>query len=47
MKMSIRTKFALGIVFFFLMIAGLLIFSTIELNRLSKKTGNILKENYF
>jgi methyl-accepting chemotaxis protein len=47
MTMSIRTKFTLGIVFFFAIIAALLIFSTIELNMLSKKTGTILKENYF
>jgi NtrC-family two-component system sensor histidine kinase KinB len=46
MKISIRTKFTLGICFFFLIIVGLLIMSSIQLNTLSKKTGAILKENH-
>ena len=46
MKTSIRTKFSLGIVFFFVIIAILFIFSALKLTSLSKKTGAILKENY-
>lgn len=46
MKTSIRTKFTIGIVFFFVIISVLSIFSAIFLNRMSKKTSAILKENY-
>jgi len=46
MKISIRTKFTIGIVFFFVIIAVLSIFSAYYLNRLSKKTSAILKENH-
>lgn len=46
MKPSIRTKFTLGIVFFFVIISVLSIFSAIFLSRLSQKTGAILKENH-
>jgi methyl-accepting chemotaxis protein len=45
MKPSIRTKFSLGIVFFFVIILFLSILSGFYLNRLSKKTSAILKEN--
>lgn len=47
MKKSIRTRFTLGMVFFFIIIAGLSILSAYHLNRLSKKTDAILKENHF
>jgi hypothetical protein len=46
MKTSIRTKFTIGIIFFFVIILVLSIFSAFYLNRLSKKTGAILKENH-
>ncbi len=46
MKLSIRTKFAVGMVFIFLIILVLLGFSAFYLNNLSNKTGAILKENY-
>jgi methyl-accepting chemotaxis protein len=46
MKMSIRTKFALGMVFIFIIIMVLLGFSAFYLNKLSDKTSAILKENY-
>jgi two-component system, NtrC family, sensor histidine kinase KinB len=46
MKTSIRTKFSFGIVFFFVIIAILFVFSTLKLTSLSKKTGAILKENH-
>ncbi len=46
MKVSIRTKFTIGIIFFFVIILVLSIFSDYYLNRLSKKTDAILKENY-
>jgi two-component system, NtrC family, sensor histidine kinase KinB len=46
MKASIRTKFTIGIVFFFVIICVLSIFSAFYLNRLSKKTSAILKENH-
>lgn len=45
MKISIRTKFSLGIVFFFVIISLLSIVSAFYLNNLSKKTSAILKEN--
>lgn len=46
MKLSIRTKFVLGMVFIFLIILVLLGFSSFYLNKLSNKTSAILKENY-
>lgn len=46
MNLSIRTKFALGMVFMFIIILVLLGFSAFYLNKLSNKTGAILKENY-
>jgi two-component system, NtrC family, sensor histidine kinase KinB len=46
MKASIRLKFSLGIVFLFIIIALLSFFSAYFMNRLSNKTGAILKENH-
>jgi hypothetical protein len=46
MKMSIRTKFGLGMFFMFLIILILIGFSAFYLNNLSGKTSAILKENY-
>jgi two-component system, NtrC family, sensor histidine kinase KinB len=46
MKTSIRTKFTIGILFFFVIIAVLSVFSAYYLNKLSKKTAAILKENH-
>jgi len=46
MKLSIRTKFTLGMVFIFIIILVLLGFSAFYLNKLSNKTDAILKENY-
>jgi len=46
MKLSIRTKFAFGMVFIFIIVLVLLVFSGFYLNKLSNKTGAILKENY-
>jgi two-component system, NtrC family, sensor histidine kinase KinB len=46
MKPSIRTKFIIGIVFFFVIISVLSIFSAVYLSRLSKTTALILKENH-
>jgi NtrC-family two-component system sensor histidine kinase KinB len=46
MKLSIRTKFALGMVFMFVIILVLMGFSAFYLNKLSNKTSAILKENY-
>jgi two-component system, NtrC family, sensor histidine kinase KinB len=46
MKASIRTKFSLGIVFLFIIIALLAFFSAYFVNRLSNKTSAILKENH-
>lgn len=46
MKLSIRTKFSLGMVFLFIIILSLLGFSAFSLIRLSKKTGAILIENH-
>jgi methyl-accepting chemotaxis protein len=46
MKLSIRTKFALGMVFIFIIVLVLLVFSGFYLNKLSNKTGAILKENF-
>ena len=45
MKPSIRTKFSLGLVFFFVVILLLSILSAYYLNMLSRKTSAILKEN--
>lgn len=46
MKFSIRTKFALGMMFLFIIILVLLGASAFYLNKLSTKTGAILRENY-
>ena len=46
MKLSIRTKFAWGMVFIFIIIITLLGFSAFYLNKMSNKTSAILKENY-
>lgn len=46
MKNSIRTKISIGLTFLFLIILVLSVFSAYYLNRLSKKTDAILKENY-
>lgn len=46
MKRSIRTRFTLGMIFLFLIILVLSVFSGLYLNRLSAKTSAILKENY-
>jgi two-component system, NtrC family, sensor histidine kinase KinB len=46
MKASIRLKFSVGIIFLFIIIALLSFFSAYFLNRLSNKTGAILKENH-
>jgi NtrC-family two-component system sensor histidine kinase KinB len=46
MKLSIRTKFAVGMLFIFVIILVLLGFSAFYLNKMSNKTSAILKENY-
>jgi len=46
MKHSIRTRFTLGMIFLFLIILILSVFSGYYMNTMSKKTGAILKENY-
>ena len=46
MKTSIRTKFTLGMIFLFIIILVLSVFSGYFLNKLSTKTSAILKENY-
>jgi NtrC-family two-component system sensor histidine kinase KinB len=46
MKHSIRTRFASGMIFLFLIILVLAVFSGYYLNKLSDKTSAILKENY-
>jgi NtrC-family two-component system sensor histidine kinase KinB len=46
MKISIRTRFTIGMIFLFIIILVLSVFSGYYLNKLSKKTGAILKENY-
>jgi methyl-accepting chemotaxis protein len=46
MKTSIRTKFTIGILFFFVIISVLSIFSAVFLNRLSEKTSAIFKDNH-
>jgi NtrC-family two-component system sensor histidine kinase KinB len=45
MKFSIRSKFSVGMVFLIIILA-LSIFSAYYMNKLSKETGAILKENY-
>ena len=46
MKHSIRTRFILGMIFLFIIILVLSVFSGYYLNKLSNKTSAILKENY-
>lgn len=46
MKHSIRTRFTSGMIFLFLIILVLSVFSGYYLNKLSNKTSAILKENY-
>jgi len=46
MKVSIRTKFSIGILFFFVIIAVITGFSAYFLNKLSDKTSLIMKENH-
>jgi len=46
MRHSIRTRFTLGMIFLFVIISILSIFSGYYLNKLSDKTSAILKENY-
>ncbi|HEY5470890.1 MAG TPA: MCP four helix bundle domain-containing protein [Bacteroidales bacterium] len=46
MKLSIRTKFTLGMSFLFIIILVLSVFSGFYINKLSKKTSAILKENF-
>ena len=46
MKVSIRTKFSIGILFFFVIILVISVFSAFYLNKMSKKTSAILKENH-
>lgn len=46
MKPSIRTKFIIGILFFFVIITVLSVFSAYYLNKLSTKTNAILQENH-
>ena len=46
MKSPIRTRFISGMIFLFLIILVLSVFSGYYLNRLSSKTSAILKENY-
>ena len=46
MKLSIRTKFTLGMIFLFIIILVLSVFSGFYINRLSSKTSAILKENF-
>ncbi len=46
MKRPIRTRFTLGMIFLFLIILVLSVFSGYYLNQLSSKTSAILKENY-
>ena len=46
MKHSIRTRFTLGMIFIFIIILVLSVFSGYYLNKLSNKTSAILKENY-
>lgn len=47
MKISIRTKFNLGIIVLFLIIMILLVFSAFNLKKMSNKTNLILSENHY
>ena len=44
--MSLRTKLTVGLGFLFLIIFGLVIYSSFEIQQLSKASDNILKDNY-
>jgi hypothetical protein len=46
MKQSIRTRFTMGMIFLFLIILLLSVFSGYYVNKLSDKTSAILRENY-
>ena len=46
MRHSIRTRFTLGLIFLFIIISVLSVFSGYYLNKLSDKTSAILKENF-
>ncbi len=46
MRHSIRTRFTLGMIFLFIIISVLAVFSGYYLNKLSDKTSAILKENF-
>jgi two-component system, NtrC family, sensor histidine kinase KinB len=46
MKHSIRTRFTLGMIFLFIIISILAVFSGYYFNKLSSKTSAILKENF-
>lgn len=46
MKLSIRTKFTFAMIILFIIILVLTVFSGFYLNRMSKKTSALLKENY-
>jgi hypothetical protein len=46
MKQSIRIRFTMGMIFLFLIILLLSVFSGYYVNKLSDKTGAILRENY-
>jgi two-component system, NtrC family, sensor histidine kinase KinB len=46
MKRSLRTRFLLGMIFLFVIILILSVFSGYFMNKLSARTGAILKENY-
>jgi two-component system, NtrC family, sensor histidine kinase KinB len=46
MRHSIRTRFTLGMIFLFIIISILSVFSGYYLNKMSNKTSAILKENY-
>ena len=46
MRHSIRTRFTLGMIFLFIIISVLSVFSGYYLNKLSDKTSAILKENF-
>jgi two-component system, NtrC family, sensor histidine kinase KinB len=46
MKQSIRTRFTMGMIFLFLIIVLLSVFSGYYVNKLSDKTSAILRENY-
>jgi len=46
MRNSIRTRFTLGMIFLFIIILVLSVFSGYYMNKLSNKTSSILKENF-